>query len=442
MLRGMMGFGVWFVFLSSALAQVDFVRLAQKVEPSVVTVRALRGMGPAAEGSGVIYRADGYIVTTVDVVRGALAIEVEPGVPREVRWPGRLVGVDERSGVAVVKVEAHDLPAAILGDSERVRKGEWVLVLGNSLGMAGSLSVGVVGQTGVEGRYLHLSTPLYPGNSGAPVFNGQGEMVGLVLARSTGLRGPWSGRSEAQPGPTLNLALASNVVKSVADSLIAQGEVGQGYLGLEAGVVPEVLQSQLGLKAGEGVLVTRIQRGSPAEKAGLQVWDVLLSFKGEPLASPWDLQQHITQSRPGEEVEVEVLRGGKRQRLRVVLETRQERAAPRPWAGPRQPWLGLVLEPSLPPAFEHHFGLKEGLPVRWVVPGSPAERAGLKPWDVLLQFDGRKVVGLESLRSYMHASTRPGQKVALQVLREGRRQTLLLEVGSREGPVPSEGTEI
>lgn len=317
--------------LNDLLAQ-----LAERLKPALVQIRARRARSSPAEGeqppghppeeglrragSGFIIREDGLIVTNAHVVADAERIQVRLVDDR--RFEGKVVGKDSRVDLAVLKIEgARDLPVLPLGDSNRVRVGEFVLALGHPFGLGQTVSFGIVGRKGAPLRvaspgfdFIETDAAVNPGNSGGPLVNMAGEVVGVnSMAARTG---------------SIGFAIPANVVKALLPQLVAKGKVEWGWLGVGIAEVSDEDVPKLGLSNPLGALVRQVMPGEPADKGGLKAMDVILSVDEEPVQGPRDLQRIIATSPPGKTVKLRLVREGKETELSVTVGLYQERSQP------------------------------------------------------------------------------------------------------------------
>jgi serine protease Do len=308
------------------------VQLAEGLKPALVQIRVRRPEPPRAEGelppghppdegrrtsgSGFIIRADGLIVTNAHVVAEAERIQVRLADGR--RFDGKLVGKDSRVDLAVVQIEGvQGLPVLPLGDSNRVRVGELVLALGHPFGLEQTVSFGMLSRKGAPLQvaspgfdFLQTDAAVNPGNSGGPLVNMAGEVVGVnSMAARTG---------------SIGFAIPVNVVKTLLPQLVTTGKVEWGWLGVGIAEIPEEDVAKLGLSEPRGVLIRQVMAGEPAERGGIKAMDVILSVDGEPVHGPRDLQRIIATSSPGKTVRLRVMREGKETELSVVVGVYQE----------------------------------------------------------------------------------------------------------------------
>ena len=324
--------------------QQAFTEVAAKVTPAVVNIRAERvlaipRLGPLFEdffgdlfqaprgerseqslGSGVVISADGVVLTNAHVVDGAERIKVYLADRRVL--PAEIAGIDPKTDVAVLRVKSDQpLPAAVLGDSDRIRVGQWALAIGNPFGLDGTLTVGVVSATGradvgIEDYedFIQTDASINPGNSGGPLLNIYGEVVGINTAI-------------VAAGQGIGFAIPINLAQQVAAQLIATGEVTRGWLGVSMQPLDPALAESLGLDQVAGALITRVLPDTPAERAGLKRGDVLLSFAGRAVRGVRELQLLVASAPIGREVPVELLRDGRRLTVQVSIAVRDEAPA-------------------------------------------------------------------------------------------------------------------
>jgi serine protease Do len=327
---------------SNAKVPADIARLndhmnalSERLKPALVQVRVRRAAEAQTEGeqpgtpeerrtsgSGVMIRADGYLVTNEHVVVDAETIQVKLADGR--RFTGRLVGKDERVDLALVKIEATGLPVAALGDSNRLRVGEFVLALGQPFGLEQSVSFGIVSRKGAPLMvaapgfdFIQTDATVNPGNSGGPLVNMAGEVIGI--------------NSMAARNGTIGFAIPINLVKGLLPQLASKGKVEWGWLGVAIAEIGDDEVPKYQLKEARGVLIRNVVAGQPADKGGLKADDVVLAVDGAQIESTRDLQRIIASTPVGRSVKLNVVRGGKEQELDVVVGSYQAApAAPRP----------------------------------------------------------------------------------------------------------------
>jgi serine protease Do len=373
------------------------------------------------EGSGFIISADGLIVTNAHVAGGADKITVSLDDGSEL--DAELKGIDEKTDLALLKVAADKpLPYVTFGDSSQVRVGDAVVAVGNPFGLGGTVTSGIVSATGREigsGPYddfLQIDAPINRGNSGGPTFNLKGEVVGVnsaIFSPSGGSVG-------------IGFAISSNLAKQVIADLQDDGKVERGWLGVQIQAVDEDLATSLELDRPRGALVSDVQPGSPAEKAGFKRGDVVLSFDGKPIEKVGQLSRTVAGVEPGRTAEVVVWRDGKEQRLaaEIGLMPAQDQVASNEQEsqGADQPRLGLALA-SLTPEQRERLGIDadvQGVLVTQVAPGGPAEAKGIEPGDVIVSVDRVEVRQPSDVVAAVRKAHEQGAKtVLLYVSREG-----------------------
>ncbi|HEY7963566.1 MAG TPA: DegQ family serine endoprotease [Steroidobacteraceae bacterium] len=348
------------------------------------------------EGSGFIIRSDGLIMTNAHVVKGASEVTVRLTDRRE--YTAKVIGVDTKSDIAVIKISAKDLPTVRIGDSKGLRVGEWVLAIGAPFGFENSATAGIVSAKGrtLAGDYvpfIQTDVPINPGNSGGPLFNMKGEVVGInsqIYSRSGGYMG-------------VSFSIPIDVAMQVGQQLQTSGHVTRGKLGVVIQNVTQGLADSFGLPQPEGALVSSVEKGGPAEKAGVEPGDVILKLNGEPLKDSTELPVQIASVSPGTSVNLEIWRNHESRNLSVKLgEMTDTRTASsgRAHAG-ESGKLGLAVRP-LTPDERRQSSMKGGLVVERS--SGPAADAGIQPGDVVLSANGNPVTSADELKSAIEKS--------------------------------------
>jgi serine protease Do len=373
-------------------------------------------------GSGFLVSPDGYILTNNHVVENADRIEVTLSDSRKFR--ATIKGTDQNTDLAVIKIEASGLPIAILGDSDEVQQGDWVLALGSPFGLQQTVTAGIVSATGRElggsqfSRFIQTDASINPGNSGGPLVNMQGQVIGInsmIFSPSGGNVG-------------IGFAIAANTVREVFDQLVKSGKVTRGYLGVRIEELDAPKASMLGLEPNAGVLVGDVpDPDTPAGRAGIRSGDVITTFDGKPVKTPRELTNAVASMPVGSSVVVDFIRNGERQSVTVELAERPAETAARvvPPDEEERPdndttRLGVSAQ-TITPAEAERMKLKiaSGALVLAVQPGSPAADADMRHGDVIHKIDQKEVKTVEDLAQAVSA-LRDGQEVAVQIERRGQ----------------------
>jgi len=364
-----------------------------------------------ASGSGVIVDPKGYILTNNHVIENARDITVRLSDSRKL--PAKLVGRDPKTDLAVLKVDAPGpLPAAEMGDSDALRVGQWAIAIGNPFGLDRTVTVGIVSATArnrvgltTYENFIQTDASINPGNSGGPLLNLDGRVIGINTAI-------------VASGQGIGFSIPINEAKMVMSQLIARGRVVRGWLGVVIQDVTDELSSSFGVAERQGVLIADVMRGSPAETAGVRPGDVVVEFGGAPVREVPDLQRRAAGVSPGQTVPLKVVRDGKPLAVTVLV---GEMPAEEPTAVAAQPEaerFGLQVEPLAPDAAAR-LGLPSGgLLVTDVAPASPADRAGLRRADVVLEINRRPVADPVALGRAL-SRLKPGDSALFYVHRPG-----------------------
>ena len=347
------------------------------------------------EGSGFIIRSDGVILTNAHVVNGASEVTVRMTDRRE--YTAKVIGVDTRSDIAVIKINAKDLPVVKTGDSRSLKVGEWVLAIGAPFGFENSATAGIVSAKGrtLDSGYvpfIQTDVPINPGNSGGPLFNMKGEVIGInsqIYSRSGGYQG-------------VSFSIPIDVALQVSGQLQTTGHVTRGKIGVVIQPVTQGLADSFGLPQPEGALVSTIEKGRPAEKAGIEPGDVILKLNGQPLMDSNELPSMVAGLAPGTSVNLEIWRNHASRQLSVTLGAVEDKRTATNTATHEQGGkLGLAVRP-LSPEERRQGNVPGGLVVERV--SGPAAEAGIQPGDVVLAANGATVLSADELKSAVDKS--------------------------------------
>lgn len=369
-------------------------------------------------GSGFIISSDGYVLTNNHVVADADEIIVRLSDRSELQ--AKLIGTDPRTDVALLKVEGKNLPTVKLGDSEKLKVGEWVLAIGSPFGFDHSVTKGIVsakGRTLPNDTYvpfIQTDVAINPGNSGGPLFNMKGEVVGInsqIFTRSGGFMG-------------LSFAIPIDVALDVSNQLKKDGKVSRGWLGVVIQEVNKDLAESFGLDKPAGALVAQVLENGPAAKGGLQVGDVILSMNGQPIVMSADLPHLVGSLKDGEKAKLEIIRNGKRQTLDVAVGPMPDDDAdigtgsgPEGSAERNSNRLGVSVS-DLSAEQKKSLELKGGVVIKEVQDG-PAAMIGLRPGDVISHLNNQAVASAKQFTEIAKDLPK-NRSVSMRVLRQGR----------------------
>ena len=359
------------------------------------------------QGSGFIVSADGIILTNAHVVRDAKEVIVKLTDRRE--FKAKVLGSDPKTDVAVLKIDATNLPTVVIGNDRVLKVGEWVLAIGSPFGFENSVTAGVVS---AKGRslpddnfvpFIQTDVAVNPGNSGGPLFNAQGEVVGInsqIYSRSGGYQG-------------LSFAIPMSTAIRIKDQIVATGSAQHAKLGIQIQSVNQTLADSFKLEKPEGALIASVQNGSAAEQAGLLVGDIVAEVNGQRVVAAGDLSNLVGMSTPGQKVSLKVWREGHMQTIDAKLGNANDKVAKAdvnsPAAGHGK--LGLALRP-LDPQEARQVGGAVGLVVEEV--SGPAANAGVQAGDLLVSVNGTKVKTVEQVRTLV---AQANKSVALLIQR-------------------------
>lgn len=372
-------------------------------------------------GSGVVVSSDGYILTNNHVVRGADEVKVNTSDHREFR--AKIVGGDPKTDLAVLKIDAKNLPYATLGNSDDMKVGQWVLAIGCPFGLEQTVTAGIISARGrvvgiIEEGYedfLQTDAAINPGNSGGPLVNLRGEVVGINAA------------IESRTGGNMGIgfAIPTNLARNVMDSLIKDGKVVRGWLGAAIQELDSGLAESFSFQGKHGVLIGSVMPNSPAEKAGLKEGDIVTELNGRPLETRSQLRNGVAALAPKSKADLTVFRNGKTQHLQVVvgeLVVKEDGNQSTSEEVTSTGELGLTVQPLTRQLAEEigHKGELTGVVVTNVESGSLAEQATIRPGDVILAIGSTPVKNATDYRDAI-GKFDPKKGIRMQLLREGIR---------------------
>ncbi|QNT77727.1 Periplasmic serine endoprotease DegP [Entomobacter blattae] len=443
----------------------NFVNLVKEVKPAVVSITAtikvknsemeMQGgqqampfpfpfpfqmipqqSGPRmveARGSGFIISADGYVVTNNHVVKDAskVSVHLENGQV----FSAKIIGRDQKTDLALLKVHSSaKLPFIQLGESNDVQPGEWVIAVGNPYGLGGTVTAGIVSARGRDigdgpyDSFIQIDAPINRGNSGGPLFTQDGKVVGVntaILSPSGGSIG-------------IGFAIPSDVVKNVVEQLRKNGHVVRGFLGVTTQIISPSMAQALKLKQEtpsdpyHGALVASVTTDSPADKAGIKVGDVILSVNNHKVDNPHDLAVQVAALAPKSPVDIIVWRNGTNTSLKAVIGNQLEMIGDGGQnGGPSSGNVGMALS-TLSPDIRQQLGVDEsvkGVVVREILPGSPADQAGLRPGDIIVSVNRQVMVNPKAAANLIKEQLHKNQPVLLQVIHDGQNVFVALPPG-------------
>jgi serine protease Do len=384
--------------------------------------RILRG-----EGSGFIVASDGLLLTNAHVVDDATDVTVKLTDKRE--FTAKVIGVDKQTDVAVLRINAKNLPVVKLGNPDELKVGQWVVAIGSPFGFENSVTAGIVSAKGrslpdeTYVPFIQTDAAVNPGNSGGPLFNLRGEVVGInsqIFSRSGGYQG-------------VSFAIPIDVAMRVEKELVANGRVSRGWLGIGIQGLNQQLAQSLGLDQARGALVAQVQPNSPAERAGVKTGDVIIEFNGHEIRDSSDLPPLVGATPVGNNATIRLLRDGKEKVLNAVVarladnKNRQDEPA----AGEERGGLGIAVA-DLSKQQREELGLASGGVVVTEIEEGPAAEAGIRRGDVLLQFGQKDIQNARQFKQLI-AAAKPGQPVPLLVRRGPNTLFFAVEPAVRDG---------
>jgi len=362
-------------------------------------------------GSGFIVDKEGYILTNNHVIEGAEDIKIKLYNGRT--FDAKVVGRDPKSDIALLKInpKGETLPVAKLGDSDKLKVGDWVIAIGNPFGLEHTVTAGIVSAKGrVIGMgpyddFIQTDASINPGNSGGPLFNLQGEVVGINTAIVAG-------------GQGIGFAIPINMAKNLLPQL-KKGKVTHGFLGVYIQDLTPELAKRFGLKEPKGVIISDIMPNSPAAKAGLKKGDVIIRFNDKEVSDSWTLRRLVASTPPRERVKIEIMRQGKNYTIWVTLGEYEKQAMS------MEQW-GFKVQ-KIPPEVSKAAGTNEGVMITEVITNSPADRAGLNAGDIIVEIEHEEVNDLNDFERLMEKyGNDTTLLLGVKIQREGYRTVYVL----------------
>ncbi len=363
-------------------------------------------------GSGFIISRDGYIVTNHHVIAKAEKIEVKLYNGRT--FTAKIIGKDKLTELALIKIEAHDLPYVKWGDSNAIEVGDWVLAIGNPLGFDHTVTAGIISARGrsvfgntAYGQFLQTDAAINFGNSGGPLYNLDAEVIGINTAIAAG-------------GQNLGFAIPSNLARNIIQQLRKNGKVARGWFGVEIQEVDNELAESFGLPEGmRGVVLTGIGKGSPAEKAGLKKGDIIVEFNGSPLNKTTQLQQFVAETPPGSAVNIRIFRNGKIQKKTVTVSLR---TADSTLSLDNTTMMFGMRIMELTQEIKSKSGLQEkhGLVVADIDQTGIAWEKGVRKGDIILQANNKNLKTTDDFFGIVKKARKGSRPITLLIYRNGR----------------------
>ena len=380
-----------------------------------------RKMKQQSLGSGFIIDKEGFIITNNHVVENAEEIKVKLSDGRE--FKAKVIGRDSKTDLALIKISSTfgNLPTLALGDSEKMRVGDWVLAIGNPFGLEHTVTQGIISATGrVIGSgpyddFLQTDAPINPGNSGGPLVNLKGEVIGINTAI-------------VSSGQGIGFAIPSTLTKSIITQLREKGKVVRGWIGVTIQTVTPELAQSFGMKEAKGALIGEVAKDGPAEKGGIKTGDIIVSFDGKSVKSSNDLPRLVAETPVGKSVDVTVIRDGKETHLTIKVEEMTEEKIKAQSSAPVQSF-GMKVD-NITPQWRQQFsiGEKSGVVVVSVDQGSLADEAGIQAGDVIKEVNRQNV---HTLAQYNAALSKSGKgKPALFLIKRGKQTFYVTLEGS------------
>ena len=360
-----------------------------------------------SQGSGFIVNGDGYLMTNAHVVKGADKITAVLNDGREME--AALIGADSQTDIAILKIDCKDLPSLVLGDSDAMEIGEWVIAIGSPFQLEASLTVGVISAKGRQNLqitkledFIQTDAAINPGNSGGPLLNLNSEVIGIntaIVSKSGGYMG-------------IGFAIPSNMAKNVMNQIIEKGGVTRGFLGVTLQAVDKEIAAAFNLEKPEGALVTEVIKDSPAEKGGIKQGDIIVEYDGHPVKNPGNLIKAVSFMEPDSTIVLKINRKGKLLTLKIKLGKSSTNIVA---SGGVVQQLGMEVE-NLSPEMAKQLGYSpdsEGVVVTRIKPGSMASQAGIRPGFLILDINHKKIKTVDDFNEAINTE-QPNKRVLIR----------------------------
>jgi len=357
-------------------------------------------------GSGFIISSDGYIFTNNHVVEHADKILVKLSDGRE--YEAKIIGKDAKTDIALIKIKPNEnLPVAEIGDSDKLRVGEWVLAIGNPFGLEQTVTAGIVSAKGrVIGagpydNFIQTDASINPGNSGGPLFNMEGKVIGINTAI-------------VAQGQGIGFALPISMAKNILPDLKSKGKVTRGWMGVSVQDITDEMAKSLQLKERRGAIISEVFKGDPAERAGIRAGDVVTEINGKKIKDTHELLLSIASFHVGDKVSIKVIRDGREMVFQVTVTERRDQPEVAAAKGGSHEQFGLVID-DITPEIARYLGIpaKTGIIVIRVQSGSPADEVGIQPQDIILQVNKVKI---SSVKQYLREISKQTNKGGIMLL--------------------------
>ncbi|MEA2102518.1 MAG: DegQ family serine endoprotease [Thermodesulfobacteriota bacterium] len=369
-----------------------------------------------ALGSGVIVTEDGFIITNNHVVGGADKVEVRLSDERV--FLAKIIGADPKSDIALIKINADNLPAISIGDSSNLRTGSFVLAVGNPFGLSQTVTMGIISATGRSGlgitdyeNFIQTDAAINPGNSGGALVNIKGELIGINTAILSGSGG----------NVGIGFAIPVNLTMHIKQSLIEHGKIIRGWVGVSVQEMTPKIATAMGLESNKGALVAKVAKDSPAQKAGIRQGDIILRIDNKEIKNVASMRFYAARLVPGSKIRIDLIRDGQKKDISLIVgDLSSAQSPPKGFLVKDNRFLKGARVGEINPAAREHMGIDnrvKGVLVIEVHQGSPAQSTGLSSGDIILEINGHKIEDLTAFKKIIESMH--GIKISLKILRHG-----------------------